>query len=185
MTSRPTGGCRKGPVLERRERGQQPQAGLALARRAHGGEGPLGKPAVGAEALLAGEASALEREDGALGQLALPEPEPEEPLGDLQCVLRGGEEDAFTGLARPERTTDATGKVDRAALALVDPRCRHRAAELFEGLAPGPEALHEREDRLRVHCHRRLVPLNGMPPEDLLVVQDDPVVDTHDVLVAD
>ena len=40
--------------------------------------------------------------------------------------------------------------------------------------------LREREDRLRVDGHLRLGPLERVAGEDLLVVQDDPVVDPDD-----
>jgi hypothetical protein len=68
---------------------------------------------------------------------------------------------------------------------LVDPRGRHRAIELLEGLGAVRLPLDEGEDRLGVDRHLGLVALETVLGEDLLVVRDDPVVDADDPTVAD
>ena len=62
-------------------------------------------------------------------------------------------------------------------MALVDPGGRHRATELFQRLRPAVGELGEGEDRLGVDGHRGLGALEAVRGEDVVVVEDDPVVD--------
>ena len=57
--------------------------------------------------------------------------------------------------------------------------------QLLERLARDAVLVHEREDRLRVDGHLRLLALETVPGEDLLVVEDDPVVDADHGAVPD
>ena len=87
--------------------------------------------------------------------------------------------------ADPERAGDAAGEVDPSRDPLVDPGGRHRAAQLLERGAVGSRQLHQREDRLGVDRHLGLRPLDAVLGEDLLVVDDDPVVDPDHRAVPD
>ena len=88
-------------------------------------------------------------------------------------------------LAEPERPTDTTRDVHRVGLAIVEPGGRHRPAELFQRLLARAELVDEREDRLGIDRHLGLMPLEAVPREDFLVVDDDPVVDALDGSMAD
>ena len=83
-------------------------------------------------------------------------------------------------LTEPERTADAAGDVDGVGLALVEPGGRHRPAELLQHFGRRAVRVDEGEDRLAVDGHVGLVPLEAVPGEDLLVVDDDPVVNAFD-----
>ena len=106
-------------------------------------------------------------------------------LDDLEGEPGGGEERRVLALADPEGAADATGAVDEAVAALVDPRGGHRAAQLLERLRPALGQLGEREDRLGVDGHPGRGALEAVVGEDFLVVQDDPVVDADDRSVPD
>ena len=61
----------------------------------------------------------------------------------------------------------------------------HRPAELLQHLGRRAVRVDEGEDRLAVDGHLGLVPLEAVPGEDLLVVDDDPVVNAFDGAVPD
>ena len=71
------------------------------------------------------------------------------------------------------------------AFALVEPGGRHRAVQLLERLGAALGVLGEGEDRLGVDGHLRMRALEAVAGEDLLVVDDDPVVDPDDRAVPD
>ena len=155
-------------------------------RRAHRRQHPVvAIRAIGAEAGLGHDPAALEMEQPALGDLVLAQREPERALDDLERGLRRGEEHLAPRAADPERAGDAAGEVQPAVDTLVDPGGRHRAAQLLERRVIRPRQLHEGEDRLGVDGHVGLGPLDRVPGEDLLVVDDDPVVDPDDRAVPD
>src|SRR5262245_17871556 len=168
-----------------REGGEQAQAFSALARRAYGRERRLLEGAVRLEPQRLLAAPANQRYDDAFGQLALAEPHSEVLLHDLERLLRRGKEGLARALAEPERAADAARDEDGLRLALVEPGSRHRPAQLLQGLSRRAVLVDEGEDRLGVDGHVRLVPFKVVPGEDLLVVDDDPVVDALDGAVAD
>src|SRR5512132_4600276 len=110
-------------------------------------------------------------------------------LENLERMFGGREEDPLQGGPDPDRACDAAGDIDDSRLAAIDPRRRHRAAELLEHRARRAERVGQREDRRRVDRHLRSFTLEAVPLEDLLGVDDDPVVDadylavTHGVVV--
>ena len=61
----------------------------------------------------------------------------------------------------------------------------HRAAQLLQRLGARARRVDEGEDRLGVDGHLGLLPLEAVAGEDLLVVEDDPVVHALDRAVAD
>ena len=76
-------------------------------------------------------------------------------------------------------------RYSRVALAVVEPRGRHRPPELGKRARVVLAKLHEREDRLRVDRHLRLRALDPVPGEELVVVGDDAVVHADDRAVPD
>ena len=68
---------------------------------------------------------------------------------------------------------------------LVEPGGRHRAVQLLEGLRATLRVLGQGEDRLGVDRHLWMGALEAVVGEDLLVVDDDPVVDPDDGAVPD
>jgi hypothetical protein len=100
-------------------------------------------------------------------------------------MLGGGEENPVRARADPERTADAAGEVDHAGLAGVHPGGGHRAAKLLERLAARTERVGQGENRRSVDGHLRVIALEAMHLEDLVVVDDDPVVDPDHLAVAD
>ena len=110
---------------------------------------------------------------------------PEEALGDLERGLGGGEEQLVAAAADPERPADAARQEQRLRAPLVEPRSRHRAAELLQSARSALVRLREREDGLRVDRHLGLGTLEAMLLHQLVVVEDDPVVDADDRSVPD
>jgi hypothetical protein len=97
----------------------------------------------------------------------------------------GRKEQRLLAGADPQRTTDPAREEQLIAL-LVQPGRGHRAVELLERPSrPAARTLDEREDHLGVDGHLRLVPLDVVEDDQLLVVDDDPVVDPDDGAVAD
>ena len=72
-----------------------------------------------------------------------------------------------------------------SGLPLVEPGGRHRSGELLERPRLVPRVRGEREDRLGVDGHPRLRARAGVGGEQLVVVEDDPVVDPDDRSVPD
>ena len=79
--------------------------------------------------------------------------------------------------AEPERPADPAGDKDGSGIALVEPGARHRADERLERARLVPGVRGEREDRLGVDGHLRLRAGAAERGEELVVVDDDPVVD--------
>lgn len=170
----------------RGERGKSLEAEPALVGRAYGGELPLlAVASVGAPAALFHESAVREREQAPLLDLGLAEGGGEHTLDDLERGPRRCEEHLVAATGEPERTADTPCDVDDVGLALVDPRGRHDADQLLEEARRGPVRVDEREDDLGVDRHLRVVPLDPVAREELLVVRDDPVVDPCDAAVAD
>ena len=168
-----------------RDRGEEAQAGNALLGRTHSRERRLLERAVGPEPDRLLPAALDERDEDPFGQLALAKRHAEVPLDDLERLLRRGEERLAQALSEPERTADAACDVHGVGLALVEPGGGHRPAELLERFGLGAVLVDEGEDRLAVDGHLGLVPLEAVPGEDLLVVDDDPVVNALDGAVPD
>ena len=103
----------------------------------------------------------------------------------LERVARRREEDLVAAAAEPERPTDAARGEDDARLALIEPRARHRAGESLERVRVVLRMGREGEDRLRVDGHPRLCPGARKLAEQLVVVEDDPVVDPDHRAVPD
>ena len=106
-------------------------------------------------------------------------------LDDLERDAGRGEEELVLAGADPERPAGAAGGEDRAGDAGVEPGRRERAAQLLEGARVVVRVCREAEDRLGVDGHARLAARATMRCEQLVVVQDDPVVDADDRPVAD
>ena len=87
--------------------------------------------------------------------------------------------------AEPERPAGAAGDEERAGDAGVEPGGGERAVEALEHAGIVPRVRGEREDRLGVDGHPRLGARAGVGGEQLVVVQDDPVVDPDHRPVAD
>src|SRR5438128_284954 len=172
-------------LLSGRYRRELLQAGHALVGGADGRELALLEAAVGAEALRPGLAAAGQSDERSLAHLALAEAHAEVALHELERLGRGGEEALVPAPADPERAADAAGDEEHVRAALVEPRTGHRAELLLERLRAALGMLGESEDRLRVDRHLRMRALETVPLEDLLVVEDDPVVDAHDGAVTD
>ena len=168
-----------------RERRETLEAELALGRGADGRQRPFLEVPLGLEALLLDDAAVVQDEERALVDLAPAEGDAGVVLDDLQGEPGGGEERRVLSLADPERAAHAAGAVDEVVPALVDPGGSHRSAQLLERLRPALRQLCEREDRLGVDGHPRSSALEAVVGEDLLVVQDDPVVDADDRSVPD
>src|SRR5205085_10969568 len=180
--SRPTAAC---PPLRRSDRREPLKAGRALVRRANGGELALLEASVGAEALRPGLAAAGERDERPLAHLALAQAHTRVALDELERLRRGGEEALVPPGADPEWPSDAAYHEDEVGTALVEPGAGHRAAQLLKRTGASLRVLGEREDRLGVDGHLGLGALDAVAVEDLLVVEDDPVVDADDGAVAD
>ena len=120
-----------------------------------------------------------------LAELALAEPDVGIALDQLERLARRGEEKLVAALPDPERATEAVREVERLRVALVEPRGGHGAVQLLERRGPAGRLFREGEDRLGVDGHARLGPLEAVSGEDLLVVQDDPVVDADNLAVPD
>ena len=99
-------------------------------------------------------------------------------------MLGRGEEDAVAALAEPHGPPDAAREVEHLGLALVEPGGRHRAVEHLERLRVAPRMRRDREHRLRVDGHARLGARAGVLGEQLVVVEDPPVVHADDGAVA-
>jgi hypothetical protein len=105
--------------------------------------------------------------------------EPERPSTTSSAGLRRGEEHLAPRTADPERAGDAAREIqpalDRSSIQAVaiEPR------SLLERRVIRP-SLHQGEDRLESTVMSGLGPLDRVPGEDLLVVDDDPVVDPDD-----
>ena len=106
-------------------------------------------------------------------------------LDDFERGARRREEELVLAGAEPERPSDAARGEDRAGLALVEPRRRHRAEERLERRRLVPRMGGEREDRLGVDRHPRLGAGALELGEELVVVDDDPVVDPDHRAVPD
>lgn len=104
---------------------------------------------------------------------------------DGERTLGGREVEPTVGRCEPERPHASARDVQRDVVAIVEPGCRHRAAELGQGPRVVLAQLHEREDRLRVDGHVRLGALDAVAGEKRIVVQHDPVVDADHGAVAD
>jgi len=124
-------------------------------------------------------------DERALPDLALAQLEVEVLLDDLERGFRRREEELLAAGSDPERAPDAAGEEDLARPALVEPRGRHRAAELLERGRQAVRVLGEREDRLGIDGHVRLGALEPVRLHQLVVVEDDPVVHPDDRTVAD
>ena len=70
-------------------------------------------------------------------------------------------------------------------MAFVEPRCRHRAAEVLERAGVAAVCLCGGEDHLGVDGHLGLGALEAVPRHQLVVVQDRAVVDAGDRAVTD
>ena len=105
-------------------------------------------------------------------------------LDELERVLRRREDDPVAALAEPQRPARATRDVQQLRLALVHPGRRHRASKLLQRPDVARGVRCEREDRLGVDGHlaraRACVAV-----EQLVVVDDDPVVDSDHRAVTD
>ena len=162
------------------------QARRALERRADGRQHRLlDVRVVRPEAGVLGDATVLEAEHRALLDLALAQAEAERVLQHLERRTRRGEEELARAGADPQRPADAAGEEEGGGDALVEPGGRHRAVELLERLGATLGVLREREDSLGVHRHLRVRADEAVAQEDLLVVDDDPVVDADDGTVPD
>ena len=106
-------------------------------------------------------------------------------LGHLERGLGRGEEDAVAASAEPERPADAAGDEDRARLALVQPRARHRAAQALERARVVVRVRRDARRSPRSRPSSRLDAGAGVGGEQLVVVQDDPVVDPDNRAVPD
>ena len=84
----------------------------------------------------------------------------------------------------PQRPADPAGDVQDVGLAVVHPGGRHGADQLLERRATRAELVDEREDRLGVDRHLRLLARDVVPREQVVVVDDDPVVHARDPAVA-
>ena len=109
----------------------------------------------------------------------------ESAFDDLESRLGRGEEHLAPRAADPERPRDAARQLELRRRRARRSRPRHRALELLERGVIGTGRLHEGEDRLRVDGHLRLGPGEAVAVEDLLVVDDDPVVDADHRSVPD
>src|SRR5205085_7209437 len=118
--------------------------------------------AVGAEALRPGLAPAGERDERALAHLALAQAHAGIALDELERLRRRGEEALVPARADPERPADAAHDVEDVRAALVEPRARHRAAQLLERPCATLGVLGEGEDRLGVDGHVRMGPLEAV-----------------------
>ena len=127
----------------------------------------------------------LEVEQAALRDLVLAQGQPQRALDDLERGLRRGEEDLAPGAADPERAADAACEVQSARRRAR--RSRPSPSSRAAARAPriGRGQLDEREDRLGVDGHLGLGAPDRVLGEDLLVVDDDPVVDPDDGAVPD
>src|SRR5207249_4179493 len=137
------------------------------------------------EALAADLMSLADANERALGQLALAQLEAEVALEHLERGLRRGEEERALCRSCPERAADAAREEEASGPALVEPRRRHRAAQLLQRPGGAVERLRQREDRLRVDRHLRLGALEAVLEHQFVVVEDDPVVDADHGTVAD
>ncbi len=115
----------------------------------------------------------------------LAESDAQVPLDDLERALGRGEERADPAEAEPERPVSAAREVEHVRSPLVEPGRRHRAAQILERAGVRAGVGRQREDRLRVDGHPRLRAGAVELAEDLVVVDDDPVVDPDDRPVAD
>ena len=168
-------------IAARRLRHEAPSCGA----RTDGKDRLLDVRAVGLEAVVAGDAPVLDPKQRPLVELALAQAEPHGLLEQLERSPRGGEEELLAGGADPERPADGAGEEEGGGVPLVEPGSRHRAVQLLERLRAAGRVLGEREDRLRVDGHVRMGALEAVAGEDLLVVDDDPVVDPDDRAVPD
>ena len=134
---------------------------------------------------MADGAGALQREQRPLRELALAQVDTRVALGDLERLLRGGEEELAAAGADPERPADAAREVEQLRLALVEPGRRHRAAEVLERAGVAAGRLGGGEDHLGVDGHPGLGPLEAVARHQLVVVQDGAVVDADDRAVTD
>ena len=100
-------------------------------------------------------------------------------------MARGGEEER--ALARPEpHRPPHPAREQQLLAALVDPRGRHRADEPLEcSGGAAARALGQRKDDLGVDSHVCLRALDRLVLEELVVVDDDPVVYADDRSMAD
>ena len=134
---------------------------------------------------MRGDAAVLDPQQRPFVDLALAQRQPQRRLEHLERVAGRGEEELLARAADPERPADGAGEEEGGGDALVEPGGRHRAVELLERLRAALRVLGEREDRLGVDRHLRVRPLEAVVGEDLLVVDDDPVVDPDHRAVAD
>ena len=104
---------------------------------------------------------------------------------DLERIARGSEEDLRASATEPERPTDAARREEDTGVALIEPRSRHRARERLECVRIVLRMGGERENRLRVDRHPRLGARTREVGKELVVVEDDPVVDSDDRPVPD
>ena len=173
----------------RGDRGEAREAELALARRPDGRQGVLlDVAAVGAEARVRRDDAPSRERRGTcpsrtsrLAAAARPR-----TRSTISSAAAGrGEEELVAAAADPERPADAAGEEDafpaRARRATRPPSSRERLERARIVL----RVRGEREDRLGVDGHPRLGAGAGVAGEELVVVQDDPVVDPDDRAVAD
>ena len=106
-------------------------------------------------------------------------------LGKLERLAGRGESDAVATLTCPERAPDAAGEEELGGCTAVEPRRRHGAVELLQRAGVAGSLFGKREDRLGIDRHLRLGAFPAVLGEELLVVDDDPVVDPDDRTVGD
>ena len=133
----------------------------------------------------AGDAPVLDPEQRPLVELSLAQLSRSVASTQLERSAGRGEEEPLAAGADPERPADGAGEKRVEAFALVEPGGRHRAVQLLERLRAALGVLGEREDRLGVDGHLGMGALEAVVGEDLLVVDDDPVVDPDDRAVPD
>jgi len=171
--------CRRGQYRE------PLQTERSFPRSTHGREWCILEAPVGVESRSARLTTELELDERAFLELVHLQLHAEEALHDLEPELRRGEEHAVVAGAKPDRASDAARDRDRVLAPLVDPGGRHRAAESPERLGGALGVGGDGEDRLGVDRHSGLSPRTVVIGEQLVVVENDPVVDANDRAVAD
>src|SRR5205823_12138394 len=104
--------------------------------------------------------------------------------GDLESGAVRREEDLVAAAAEPQRAADTVRGEKYSRLPLVKPGGGHRARKRLERPRLVSGVRGEREDRLGVDGHPGLGAGAGVGGEQLVVVEDDPVVDTDDRAVS-
>ena len=147
----------------------------------------LAVAAVGAPALLRDELAVDEREEPALGDLGLAERRAGARCSTTSSAARVEAKNTSCRPARdPERSADPAGEVEDVGLALVDPGGRHRAdaaARASSRRVPCSSTSAKIASESTVISGSARVDV--VAREELLVVDDDPVVDARHVAVAD